>query len=232
MVGPASDQYSLGVVLYELLTGQRPFEGPPHSVITQVVSQEPPAPRSHDAAIPKDLETICLKAMAKGPQDRYGSCDQLARDLNRWLDDEPITVKTAILWCVRNEDTERVIRNIEPMMEGIVASGTADRSYGIHVARLAGLPDVAIARAEQVLAKLEQGEQSGHAAQVLTELAEDLPLFAALKAAPRGAAAPVPTMSPEEAALIEAVKALDPDSLPPRAALEELYRLRALLKGG
>src|SRR6185369_5201708 len=62
-----------------------------------------------------------------------------------------------------------------------VAAGTADRSYGIHVARLAGVPEVAIKRAEQVLAKLEQGEQSGHAAQKLTELAEDLPLFAAMK---------------------------------------------------
>jgi DNA mismatch repair protein MutS len=115
-----------------------------------------------------------------------------------------------------------------------VAAGTADRSYGIHVARLAGLPDAAVARAEQVLAKLEQGPQQGHgagnAAQVLTGLAEDLPLFAAAKPAPRGAA--VPTISPEESAVLEAVKSLDPDSLPPRAALEELYRLRALLKGG
>jgi DNA mismatch repair protein MutS len=112
-----------------------------------------------------------------------------------------------------------------------VAAGTADRSYGIHVARLAGLPEVAITRAEQVLAKLEHGQQSGHATQALTELAEDLPLFAAMKAVPRGAAASVPTMTPEESAVLEALKALDPDSLPPRAALEELYRLRGLLKG-
>jgi DNA mismatch repair protein MutS len=99
------------------------------------------------------------------------------------------------------------------------------------VARLAGLPDVAVARAEQVLAKLEQGQQSGHATQALTELAEDLPLFAAMKSAPRGAGAHVPALTPEESAVLDAVKALDPDSLPPRAALEELYRLRGLLKG-
>ncbi|TAL03285.1 MAG: DNA mismatch repair protein MutS [Rhodospirillaceae bacterium] len=111
-----------------------------------------------------------------------------------------------------------------------VAAGAADRSYGIHVARLAGLPGMAVTRAEQVLAVLERGEQSGQAARVLTDLAEDLPLFAAAMA-PGVPATPAitPPITPEEADALAALKALDPDSLPPRAALEELYRLRALL---
>ncbi len=97
-----------------------------------------------------------------------------------------------------------------------VAPGAADRSYGIHVAKLAGLPAAAVARAEEVLATLEKGEQ----ASALTRLADDLPLFAVrIREAPRP--------SPAEAALA----ALDPDQLTPRQALEELYRLRRLARG-
>ncbi|RMD63121.1 MAG: DNA mismatch repair protein MutS, partial [Alphaproteobacteria bacterium] len=100
-----------------------------------------------------------------------------------------------------------------------VAPGVADRSYGIHVARLAGLPPAVVARAEEVLRLLEQGEQAG----ALTRLADDLPLFSAV-AVPRTApAAGAP--SPLEARLAD----INPDELTPRAALELLYELRALL---
>jgi DNA mismatch repair protein MutS len=98
-----------------------------------------------------------------------------------------------------------------------VAAGAADRSYGIHVAKLAGLPTAAILRAEAVLASLEQGEQAG----ALTRLADDLPLFAATAAK---AAAPAVKESAVEAALGE----VNPDELTPRAALELLYRLKSL----
>jgi DNA mismatch repair protein MutS len=101
-----------------------------------------------------------------------------------------------------------------------VAAGTADRSYGIHVARLAGLPEAVVARADAVLAELEAGEQRGR----LATLADDLPLFSAAPARARHqAAAPGPTPVEQELA------ALNPDELTPRAALEALYRLRALL---
>jgi DNA mismatch repair protein MutS len=99
-----------------------------------------------------------------------------------------------------------------------VASGAADRSYGIHVAKLAGLPPAVVSRAEEVLATLEKGEQAG----ALTRLAEDLPLFAA---SPRGVPAKGP--SPVE----EALAALEPDQLTPKEALEEIYRLRRLARG-
>ena len=89
-VGPTSDVYSLGVVLYELLTGKRPFEGSRHQQMIQVLEEEPASPRSHDSAVPPDLETICLKAMSKDPKRRYASARHLASDLHRFLDGEPI----------------------------------------------------------------------------------------------------------------------------------------------
>jgi len=102
-----------------------------------------------------------------------------------------------------------------------VAPGAADRSYGIHVAKLAGLPPAAVARAEQVLAKLEAGEQGG----AVADLASDLPLFAAA-ARPKGAEE---QRAPGPSPLEEALRAVNPDELTPRDALDVLYRLRTLL---
>ena len=97
-----------------------------------------------------------------------------------------------------------------------IAPGAADRSYGIHVARLAGLPPAVIARAEAVLRTLESGEQSG----AVTRLAEDLPLFAATPAA---AAAPA-----RQSEALAALDGIAPDELTPKAALDLLYQLVAL----
>jgi len=103
-----------------------------------------------------------------------------------------------------------------------IAPGAADRSYGIHVAKLAGLPLAVIARAEVVLASLEKSEPGS----ALTRLAEDLPLFATM--APRqAAAAPDPTPSP----LDQLLETLRPDELSPREALDLLYRIQRLRKG-
>jgi DNA mismatch repair protein MutS len=101
-----------------------------------------------------------------------------------------------------------------------VAEGAADRSYGVHVARLAGLPDAVLARAEEVLHGLEQGEARSAPAR----LAEDLPLFAAVLERAR------PRPGRREASAIEgALAAVDPDALTPREALQLVYRLKALL---
>jgi DNA mismatch repair protein MutS len=99
-----------------------------------------------------------------------------------------------------------------------VAPGAADRSYGIHVAKLAGLPSAVIARAQEVLAALEEGRE-GH--KPLARIV-DLPLFSVVPAKPEAA----------KNAVEEALREVSPDSLTPRAALELLYRLQSLLEGG
>jgi len=96
-----------------------------------------------------------------------------------------------------------------------VASGAADRSYGIHVAKLAGLPKAVISRAEEILTMLQTGEQSGQ----LTKLADDLPLFTA---------APEPETSNTQSPLDTALTDLNPDELSPREALDKIYELKKL----
>jgi serine/threonine protein kinase len=81
---PASDQYSLGVVLYHLICGRVPFLGPPALVVYSALHDEPPPPRMFRAGVPRALERICLKAMARRPSDRYPTCQALADDLRRW----------------------------------------------------------------------------------------------------------------------------------------------------
>lgn len=105
-----------------------------------------------------------------------------------------------------------------------VGAGTADRSYGIHVARLAGLPSAVLDRAEAILHTLEKGDQSS----AMTKLADDLPLFAAAARHPSGAQS-VAVAPPAPSVVEEELVTLNPDDLTPRQALEALYRLKGLL---
>jgi serine/threonine protein kinase len=82
---PASDQYSLGAVFYELLCGRPPFVGPPSYVLFHAIHREPPSPRDLEPKVPRALAAICLKALAKVPDRRYADCQALAEDLRRWL---------------------------------------------------------------------------------------------------------------------------------------------------
>jgi DNA mismatch repair protein MutS len=102
-----------------------------------------------------------------------------------------------------------------------VAPGAAEASYGIQVAKLAGLPPAVIARATEVLETLEQGEQAG----AIATLADDLPLFSAAAPRPKSVAASSAEPSPVDEALAD----VHPDDLTPRQALEALYRLKALI---
>ncbi len=126
-----SDVYSLGVMLFELVTGERPFQGNSRMLLHQVMHDEPRPPRKLNDRIPRDLETICLKAMAKEPARRYASADDLARDLRHYLSGEPIVARRAgeierlYRWSRRNPLTAVLTTLAAVLLVGIAGISTA-----------------------------------------------------------------------------------------------------------
>jgi len=117
-----TDVYSLGATLYELLTHRRPFEGDTRDqILNGICTQEPPRPRRLDARIPRDLETICLRAMEKEPSRRFASASVLADDLRRFSDHRPIASRRVGLI----ESTMKWSRRHRAMTAAIAATSIA-----------------------------------------------------------------------------------------------------------
>ena len=158
-IGPAADVYGLGATLYFLLVGRAPFQAASIlETIRQVLEVEPAAPRRLNPAIPRDLETICLKCLRKQASSRYVSVAALADDLGRWLEGRPILARRvtvperAWMWCRRRPFVVAacafaavvVIASaliVDRRQKGEHAQGLVNRLKSAQIAQLPGIID-------------------------------------------------------------------------------------------
>jgi len=140
VVDGRSDVYSLGVLLFELLTRELPFRGNQRMLLHQVLHDEPRAPRTLNDRISKDLETITLKAMAKEPARRYSTAEGIAGDLRRYLTGEPIHARPVgraervWRWCRRNP----VVAGLAAGVALALTTGAATSSFFCNPGQYAG----------------------------------------------------------------------------------------------
>lgn len=183
-----TDIYSLGVILFELLTGERPFRGNSTMLIHQVIHDEPPSPRKLNSRVPRDLETICLKCLSKDPARRYATAEDVAAELRRYLQGSPILawpvsrVERGWRWSRRNP----MVASLATAVALVLLLGTAVSTwFGLSAHRRAVAEAAAHARAdreaknaadEAVRANAEAARANREAARANTKAQEALEL--------------------------------------------------------
>lgn len=167
-VGPRSDVFAMGGMLYCLLTGRPPFQAPTLlDLLKQVKHQEPVSPRRLTSNLPVDLETICLKCLAKEPGRRYQSAKEFAEDLDRFLKGMPVVARPVSQaervwrWCKRYPAVAGLIAAV---ILSLMAGATVSTYYAIAANRRAQEALQQSARAERNFERAEQNFQKAQAA--------------------------------------------------------------------
>jgi serine/threonine-protein kinase len=160
-VDDRGDLYSLGVILFQLLTGELPFRGTVRMLLNQVLQDEPPRPRRLNERIPRDLETITLKCLAKDPAHRYPTSAELAAELRRYLDGRPILARPVgpierfWRWCRRNPVVASLAAlTIAAVLFGLTALGIGYASTSralIRVTRAQAESEASLQQAKQAV---------------------------------------------------------------------------------
>jgi serine/threonine protein kinase len=173
-VGPLADVWALGAILYECLTGRPPFQGAtPMETVFHVLHKEPPPPRQLRAGIPADLETTCLKCLAKEPARRYPSAAALAEDLHRFLNGEPISARPvgpaerAYRWCRRNPTVAALLTLV---LLALVGGTVISTYFGLQANARAVDAELARDRAREAEGKAREAEAAAMAAKERSNL--------------------------------------------------------------
>ncbi len=168
LVGPATDTYALGAILYHLLTGRPPFSGEtPTDILLQVLNEEPISLRRLRPQISRDLETICLKCLEKEPGKRYPSARALAEDLNHFLDARPITARRVgpLSRLARMARRRPVVASLSAALVVVTLLGVVLVGWQWHVA-VANAEDAKSKAIDEAKARRE-AERNAHANELL-----------------------------------------------------------------
>jgi serine/threonine protein kinase len=180
-IGPATDIYALGNILYECLTGQVPFlSSSVVETMDRIRSEDPAPPRRSQKAIPRDLETICLKCLHKEPERRYGSARALADDLERFLRGEPILGRRispwehASRWSRRNPAFATLIAaGFAFFVAGSIAMGVRHHRERQRLADLRTEVGALVVQGQQALARQEPREAKEAFLSALTKIKDE-----------------------------------------------------------